>query len=242
LNAQLPEDGQRSRRGGAGETIRFFTRSLALACLILVPALCAAAQASPLPRLGHRGRWITDALGRAVIVHGINMVDKRPPYYPGAVGFGDDDAAFLARIGFNAVRIGVIWKAVEPRPGVYDDRYLARIAATVTALARHGVYSLLDFHQDMYNELFQGEGAPAWAIEDDGLPPAARRGFPGNYETMPALQHAYDHFWANSPGPGGVGLETRYAAAWRHVARRFAGLPSVLGYELFNEPFPAVRT
>jgi endoglycosylceramidase len=97
--------------------------------LILVPALCATAQASPLPRLRHRGRWITDALGRVVIARGTNMVDKRPPYYPGAVGFGDDDAAFLARIGFNAVRVGVIWKAVEARRGVYDDRYLARIAA-----------------------------------------------------------------------------------------------------------------
>ena len=258
--------------------MRIFIRSLTLACLILAPALCAGAQASPLPHLGHRGRWITDAQGRVVIVHGVNMVFKRPPYYPAAVGFGDDDAVFLARIGLNAVRVGVIWKAVEPRPGVYDDRYLTKIAATVTTLARHRIYSLLDFHQDMYNELFQGEGTPAWAIEDDGLPAAPQHGFPGNYETMPALQHAYDNFWANRPGPPddscaarsgeagcrelddsraagfseagrraggsregkqeGVGLETRYAAAWRHLAQRFAKLPSVLGYELFNEPFP----
>jgi endoglycosylceramidase len=55
---------------------------------------------------------------------------------------------------------------------------------------------------------------------------------------MPALQHALDHFWNNSPGPGGVGLQDRYAAAWRHVAQRFRSTPGVLGYELFNEPFP----
>jgi endoglycosylceramidase len=55
---------------------------------------------------------------------------------------------------------------------------------------------------------------------------------------MPALQRAFDHFWANSPGPGGIGLQDRYAAAWEHVAERFAGNPSVLGYEIMNEPWP----
>jgi endoglycosylceramidase len=173
-----------------------------------------------------------------VIVHGTNMVYKLPPYYPSVAGFGDDDAAFLARIGFNAVRVGVIWKAVEPRPGAYDDAYLRRIAATVAVLHRHGILSLLDFHQDMYNERFQGEGAPDWAIEDDGLPATPKLGFPLNYTSMPALQHTYDHFWDDSPGPGGVGLQNRYAGAWREVARRLGGSPGVFGYELFNEPFP----
>jgi hypothetical protein len=62
---------------------------------------------------------------------------------------------------------------------------------------------------------------------------------------MPALQRTYDHFWADSPGPGGVGLASRFAAAWRHVAGRFRGDPWVLGYELgalalhtLVEPYP----
>lgn len=163
------------------------------------------------------------------------MVYKVPPYYPAAAGFGADDAAFLRRMGFNVVRVGVIWKAVEPKPGVYNDRYLKHIAATVRTLAKHGIFSLLDFHQDMYNERFQGEGAPDWAVQDDGLP-NPRNGFPVNYATNPALQRAEDHFWTNSPGPGGVGLQDRYAAAWRHVARMFRAVRGVLGYELLNEP------
>src|SRR5206468_2013299 len=73
---------------------------------------------------------------------------------------------------------------------------------------------------------------------DDGLPNQPQNGFPGNYLAMPALQHAFDHFWANDPGPGGVGLQDRYAAAWRHVAERFAGNRYVLGYDLLNEPWP----
>jgi endoglycosylceramidase len=214
-------------------------RSLALACCCCLAGFAAApARAAPTLPLGHAGRWVIDAQGRVVIVHGTNMVYKLPPYYPAVAGFGDNDAAFLARIGFNAVRVGVIWKAVEPHPGVYDDGYLRRIAATVRVLHRHGILSLLDFHQDMYNERFQGEGAPDWAIEDDGLPALPKLGFPLNYTTMPALQHTYDHFWNNSAGPGGVGLQSRYAATWRHVARRFGGEAGVFGYELFNEPFP----
>jgi endoglycosylceramidase len=205
--------------------------SLALACGVAFA--CSSALAAPRLPIGHSGRWITDASGRVVIVHGTNMVYKIPPYYPAAAGFGDKDAAFLHRIGFNAVRVGVIWKAVEPRPGVYDNAYLARIASTVAALRRHGILSLLDFHQDMYNERFQGEGAPDWAVQDDGLPAAPQFGFPANYELMPALQHAFDHFWENTRG-----LQNDYAGAWRHVAQHFAADSSVLGYELFNEPFP----
>src|SRR5437763_11498350 len=116
-----------------------FNRSLALACFCAALASGTAARAAPKLPLGHSGRWITDARGRVVVVHGINMVYKLPPYYPSVAGFDKDDAAFLARIGFNAVRVGVIWKAVEPRPGVYDDSYLAHIAATVRTLARRGI-------------------------------------------------------------------------------------------------------
>ena len=108
-----------------------------------------AATAPPTAPIGHAGRWITDSSGRVLIVSGVNMVYKLPPYAPDATGFGADDAAFLAANGFSAVRVGVIWKAVEPQPGVFDDTYLARIAATVQMLGSLGIVSLLDFHQDM---------------------------------------------------------------------------------------------
>ena len=55
---------------------------------------------------------------------------------------------------------------------------------------------------------------------------------------MPALQRTFDNFWANARGPGGVGVQTRYAAAWRHVAARFRAQRGVMGYDLMNEPFP----
>jgi hypothetical protein len=66
------------------------------------------------------------------------MVSKRPPYAPDATGFGADDAAFLADHGFNTVRLGAIYGAVEPQPGSYDESYLDRIEATEQELAAEG--------------------------------------------------------------------------------------------------------
>jgi len=109
---------------------------------------------------------------------------------------------------------------------------------TVDVLTDHGIRTLLDFHQDMYHERFQGEGAPTWAVQDDGLPARPQAGFPANYFGMPALWRAFDHFWANDPGPGGVGLQERYAAAWQHVAAFFRDTRGVMGFDLLNEPFP----
>ncbi|MFL5845810.1 MAG: cellulase family glycosylhydrolase [Solirubrobacteraceae bacterium] len=206
--------------------------------VLILLALAAPAAAAPQLPLGHAGRWITDARGRVVILQGINMVYKRAPYAPDATGFGEDDARFLAAEGFDTVRVGVIYKALEPEPGVYDDAYLTRIVKTVNTLGRHGIVSLVDFHQDMYNERFQGEGWPDWAVYDDGLPAEPKRGFSTNYLVMPALQRAYDNFFDDVAGPGGVGLQERYVAAFAHVAERFRRNDNVLGYDLMNEPWP----
>src|SRR3954453_1500800 len=141
-----------------------------LAGTLLALAAAAPAAAAPGLPLGHARRWITDARGRVGSLHGINMVNKVAPYAPDATGFGEDDARFLAREGYDTVRVGVIYKAVEPAPGVYDDAYIARIVRTVNTLGRHGIVSLVDVHQDLYNERFEGEGWPDWAVLDDDLP------------------------------------------------------------------------
>ena len=232
--------------------MRLLIGLVALGLLVLapMPAVAAAASSSPssassaapssdgATRARPVGRWIVDPQGRVLVLHGVNMVHKVAPYAPDEVGFGRDDARFLARQGFTTVRLGLIWKAVEPEPGEYDDAYLARIRHTAEVLAAQGIWTLLDFHQDLYNERFQGEGAPDWAVQDEGLPAQPQLGFPYNYFGMAPLLRAFDHFWANDAGPGGVGLQDRYAAAWAHVAEYFAGVPRLLGLDLFNEPWP----
>ena len=77
-------------------------RALALGLLLL--GLCAAdASAGIETPLSHSGRWITDTDGRVTVLHGLNMVYKRPPYAPDAIGFGDDDAA-LPRVARASTR------------------------------------------------------------------------------------------------------------------------------------------
>jgi endoglycosylceramidase len=210
--------------------------AVALSTVLLAVALPPTETAGAATLRGH-GTWVTDAQGRVVILHGLNQVYKVAPYTPAHDGFGANDAKFLQANGFNVVRVGVIWAAVEPRPGQYNARYLKSIGRTVRTLAAHGIYSLLDFHQDLYNEKFQGEGAPAWAVQDATLPNPAL-GFPGNYFANPAENHAWDAFWANAPAADGVGLQTHYARAWARVAGRFHSNKHVLGYELLNEPWP----
>ena len=188
--------------------------------------------------LSHSGQWLVDGSGRVVIDHGFNVVAKLAPYDPARVGFGADDAAFLADHGFTVVRLGVIPAALEPAPDEFDDAYLDSIARTVHTLSTYGIRSLLDFHQDLYNEKYGGEGLPAWMAIDDGIPPQPQAGFPGSYFAMPALWRAFDNLWDDADGPGGIGLRERMAQMWAHVAQRFRGDPAVLGYDIFNEPYP----
>ena len=49
-----------------------------------------------------------------MILHGFNMVYKRGSYRPEDTGFGRDDARFLQRYGFNTVRLGIIYKGLDP--------------------------------------------------------------------------------------------------------------------------------
>ncbi|MSS46659.1 glycoside hydrolase family 5 protein [Cutibacterium sp. WCA-380-WT-3A] len=188
--------------------------------------------------IDQKKRWYTDGQGRVLLTAGVNLVSKNPPYSPEAAGFDEADAAWLQNNGFDSVRLGIIWKAVEPSPGVYNDNYLASITRTIRLLRSHGIMTLLDAHQDMYNEKFQGEGAPDWAVLDKGMPNLLKVGFPSNQLFNLGLIKAYDSFLTNATGPGGVGLQDRYASMWKHVAHTIGNEPGVMGYDIMNEPWP----
>lgn len=219
----------------------------AAAILALVTAACSdapdatsvdpAAAAGPVGTLSHQGRWFTDETGRVVLLHGTNFVQKFPPIAPAAAGFGEDDVAYLAEQGFNALRLGAVFGAIMPEPGRIDQAYVDSVAETARLLARHGIYVQLDFHQDGFGPYTYGNGFPEWATLTDGLPNPPDP-FPTYYVTNHAMQRAFDNFWDNVPGPDGVPLQEHYAAAVRAVATAVAGEPRVLGYDLMNEPWP----
>lgn len=49
-----------------------------------------------------------------------------------------------------------------------------------------------------------------------------------------ALNLSSEHDWAT---PDGVGLQDHYAQMWQHIASRYANNPTVIGYDLMNQPF-----
>ncbi|HWU32394.1 MAG TPA: cellulase family glycosylhydrolase, partial [Marmoricola sp.] len=216
--------------------------ALLVAGLAALPANSADAESlvrHPSPSVVQRGSWLVDPSGRVIVLHGVNLVTKLAPYRPSDGGFGADDAAFLARNGFDAVRVGVLWAGVEPSPGRINYAYLAKVRSTVTTLAQHGIVALLDFHQDLTNERFGGEGWPAWAVNK--TQPVVPAGFPFSYFVSPGEMATWDAFWANDPAPDGVGLQTHYVRAWERVAAYFKDMTAVMAYDLLNEPVPGTN-
>jgi endoglycosylceramidase len=206
--------------------------------------------AEPDPVAGGR---IVDAAGREVLLRGVNvnaLVDYwQYGAFPTTFPLTTADAQRIAGIGWNTVRLLVSWSRVEPAPGRYDDAYLEQVRGAVQLLARYGVYSVIDFHQDAWGPTlaarpgetcpagqepaFGWDGAPGWATLDGG---AARCEIAGTRELSPAVRAAFTAFWADRPGPDGVGIRTRYAAMVAHVAARFACEPAVASYDIMNEP------
>jgi endoglycosylceramidase len=185
-------------------------------------------------QLRRDGRFMVDDKNRVVLLHGVNAVWKLKPYYPpqDAAGFAAADADWLRDHGFNTVRLGTIFAGVMPDEGRIDQDYLRAVDRVVQLLASRGIWVMLDFHQDMYNERFGGEGFPDWAVHDDGIPSDVSFGFPGNY-FHPATTRAFDNFWDN-----GFKLWDHYRDAWIAVAAKWKHQPYLMGYDLLNEPYP----
>ena len=211
----------------------------AAALLLAAPAAFAAAPKEP---LGHKGRWVTDAQGRVVILHGAAVTPsgfaEKPFETAEQAGFRKADAKLLARHGFNIVRLAAFYSGYEREPGQFTESYMDSFQRTQRLLARNGIFTLFDFHQDMLNPRYQGRGFADWFIQDDGFPNEPQAGFPGNYFLNPGLNRAYDNLWANVAAPDGTGVQDHFAEGWRRVAARFARAPRMAGYDILNEPWP----
>ena len=184
------------------------------------------------------GTRFLDATGKTLVLHGINVANKNPR--EGYMGdFGASDLDSIHAWGMNCIRLAIFWDGLEPQPGKINKAYLNRIAEVVKLAGDRGIYVLLDMHQDLYSGKYKfGDGAPVWATLDEGKPNTTGKVWSEAYEKSAAIQTAFDNFWANKPGPGGVGLQDDYAKVWQAVARRFADDPAVVGYDLMNEPSP----
>jgi endoglycosylceramidase len=185
---------------------------------------------------------------------------SRSPYAQSVAPASGDDFAQLRALGFDVVRLVLNWSQLEPTPGVYSKTYLARVAQVVSWARQQGIYVILDMHQDQFSRYILpadakvappgctpsggSDGAPAWAVQAGGQAGCALYGID---ELNPAESAAFANFWQDSQVPGsqgqapGTGLQDHYIGALATLARRFVGDPSVVGYELMNEPQPGSK-
>lgn len=181
-----------------------------------------------------------DAAGRLVNLRGVNVANncKSPPFLPFEPGEGHwwDQ---LREWGFNLVRFLVVWEAIEPGKGVYDEAYLDKVEALIDEAAERGIYVFVDMHQDMFGRSLKGDGAPGWAVTEAGVDPADNNGFGGqfwglSYILSTDLRKCFTAFWTSRGKADG--LQEHYRGAFVKLAGRLADNPYVLGYDMHNEP------
>jgi len=135
-------------------------------CLYLVLGVAASKRVRIDANTGH----FVDQDGRVLIFHGVNAVQKDFPWHPSRDGFDawnslvEADMVNLSSWGLNAVRLGVMWPGVEPEDGVYNETYLSVMREIVDDLYSHGIYTIIDFHQDSFSQQWCGEGIPRWML------------------------------------------------------------------------------
>ncbi|MFE3102925.1 glycoside hydrolase family 5 protein [Nocardia tengchongensis] len=218
------------------------------------PAVAEDAAGWTLPQLTVSNGTIADVTGRMVLLRGMNVNQlndfaQNDPKLPTVAPLEDTDFAQMAALGTNVVRLNVAWSALEPTPGAFDEGYVARIRTAVGQAKAHGIYTVLDMHQDAWGKavgtpagatcpLFMGrgygwDGAPGWATITDGNTTC---NFIHLREASPAVATAFQHFYDNTNG-----IQDHLVATWARLAAEFKDEPAVAGYDLMNEPNPGLR-
>lgn len=169
--------------------------------------------------------FIADEQGRALQLRGFNA-GKYPSDRVTA-----EDVAAMADQGFDFLRLVVQWQYFEPEQGEYDDSYFDYVDAVLDAADREGVHVMIDMHQDVYGPTFGASGAPEWTTRTDGLPFVDDPDNWFNNYFQPAVMRAFTHLYDDAD------LRAAQQQLWVEVAGRFGDHESLLGYDLFNEPF-----
>ncbi|TXH20782.1 MAG: hypothetical protein E6Q95_05060 [Chitinophagaceae bacterium] len=204
---------------------------LKLVCLLFISCSCFGQQGF----VQVNGTALKDAKGRVILLRGLNYVNKdRENHF---LNLTKDEAFVnLKRWGYNAVRLGVNWSALEPEPGKYNPTYLKDLDQRLQYAKQHGIYVILDMHQDLYSIKF-GNGAPLWATIDEGKQHITGGIWSDAYYISPAVQTSFDNFWKNTKVAGGMGVQDRYIKTWAMLASRYKNDKNIIGFDVMNEPF-----
>lgn len=194
-----------------------------------------------------RCQLLVDDAGRVVMLRGVNArveglfdvtFDDGRTALEEIPDFTDEDARRMRALGLDFLRLPINWSALEPRdetPRAFEERYVARLREVLDVCRAHGIYVLVDWHQDAYSKEIGEDGAPLWAISP---PPTMLLEGPledlGARRTSPQVLAAFATFFGDdAPGPA---LRARFTEAAVHVAEALRGDEIVVGFEIYNEP------
>ena len=187
------------------------------------------------------GMRFVDEHGRERIFSGMNVVDKKDfdkenPAY----GYAPDKfpfEEFRAR-GYDMIRLGFTWSAMEPVPGRYNKKLIADLGEFLDKCEEYGIYAYLDCHQDVYSSQCYGDGAPRWAtLTDKYTPRKPIAVWAEPYFYGGACFRAFDNFWNNTKY-NKIGLQDYYANMWKRLVKEVKDKPALFGFDFLNEPFP----
>jgi endoglycosylceramidase len=238
------------------------TAVVAAVCAVAVVAAGCVPNGTPPPAIdpgaSEELTWLTavrgtdagvyDEYGRQVILRGANFNHlgdyfQTHPDLPTVTTLDEADWDDAAAQGMNVIRLVTSWSAWEPQRDQFDLDYLARVRAAVEDANEHGIYVVIDLHQDAWSKFVytpaaevcpQGtrhqigwDGAPEWATFTDGAATCT----PGGRESSPAVRRAWGNFYANHDG-----IRDEMVELWGWLATQFAHDPGVAGFDLLNEP------
>jgi endoglycosylceramidase len=179
---------------------------------------------------------IKDALGRELILHGLNTSGSAKSDTAHMPWIKESDVEREhTQFGFNTVRLLIFWGAIEPEEGVYNEHYLAEVKKRVEWYTSRHMYVIFDMHQDVFGYGIGDNGAPPWAAAHDAvikhLIPNKWPWWMKNLE--PKIIKSYVQFFTYKKHKN---RQQHYIACWQKVAGMFKDNPYVIGYDLMNEP------
>ena len=121
----------------------------------------------------------------------------------------------------------------------------------INRLGEKGIYTLVDFHQDIISEKYCGDGIPVWLIDEihgyRSFPfPWSLKKMPLNESGVPAWKDCDQKNWGKYYVSDDVGrtfnhlydtkhyLHRKFVAYWQTIAKRLRGNPHIIAYEIIN--------
>jgi len=184
--------------------------------------------------------WITastsgiqDDSGKAVRLLGVGYarLNQCVPVAPSKA-----DVRTVQQAGFNSVRLSISWAATEPHPPTrgpsgtwvhhWNSAYVNLVDQAVSRLRAANIAVILDMHQVRISSSLGGNpcdtvGLPGWLFSGE-----------------PSRQAAVCDFFSDTVAPAAsIRPYEALSAVWRYYAERYAENPTVIGADLYNEPY-----